>query len=393
MDNPGEPYATTGDILMDGSFYAKGSQTVVAAFTEFRIPLLQSAGAERRRAASIITTSPARPLRRRAGLSGSRSRSLPCAALSRAGFARPASPKAATAARPRAPSAWLIRSAADRGSPTARGLRPRLRRRALAGEPEPQARAFDQHDTVGFIAEPIPQIQLTADYFNITRTNEIISSNLVPENAVRGAQQPGTNYPGRCSTTTRRTSMPRARTPPASMPRFKGSLPLGRAGLLTAKMDGTLSHQVRPDHRWQRPTAIAGTVGPTALSGATGHAALARHGHARLDLDARLGRRHRQFPRPHERRRPVERRTCLQLNDPNPYCYIASFTYFDLYGAVPGDAAAAPHGDREQRHQPAAAAQHGDLWRDQLQPIARPGRRRRNVLPAGCELSLLSAFA
>jgi len=33
-NNPGEPFAPAGDTIMDGSFYARGSQTVSAAFVE-----------------------------------------------------------------------------------------------------------------------------------------------------------------------------------------------------------------------------------------------------------------------------------------------------------------------------------------------------------------------
>ena len=43
QNNPGEPYALQGDILMDGSFYAKGSQTVTAAFAELVAPVLEFA--------------------------------------------------------------------------------------------------------------------------------------------------------------------------------------------------------------------------------------------------------------------------------------------------------------------------------------------------------------
>jgi iron complex outermembrane receptor protein len=41
-NNPGEPYALQGNILMDGSFYARGSQSVSAAFAEAVAPVLDS---------------------------------------------------------------------------------------------------------------------------------------------------------------------------------------------------------------------------------------------------------------------------------------------------------------------------------------------------------------
>lgn len=329
LDNPGEPYATQGDILMDGSFYAKGSQDVYAAFTELSAPIthqLELSAAARvdhyNTAGTAFT--PKFGVKWKVipqfAFRGTFARGFRAPGISESGNSSAASSTTAPTDLARCP---FTGKPSDCGAGYVAVLstaNPNLK-------PE-HSRSY----TLGVIVEPIRGINLTADYFNIKRTNEIVGSTLDPAiNAVRGAQQPGTAYPGPIIY----YATPYINASESRTSGFDGELhtvfPLGAYGALTAKADATYlveSTQIIQGSEYH----FAGTVGPNALSGATGTPRT--RGSFTLDwtlepvsIGATLNYRSHMYGVD-----PSNGPACLQLTDPNPHCYVASFTYLDMYG-------------------------------------------------------------
>jgi iron complex outermembrane receptor protein len=184
--------------------------------------------------------------------------------------------------------------------------------------------------TLGLIFEPVHSINFTADYFNIRRTNEIVGSPLDPSQAVRAAQAPGTSYPGAILY----YASPYINDSASLTSGFDGELrstfSLGALGYLTAKADATYlieSTQIIDGTEYH----YAGTVGPTALSGATGTprtrgSVTLEWSYQPVSIGATLNYRSHMFGVD-----PSNGPVCLQLTDPNPNCYVASFTYLDMY--------------------------------------------------------------
>jgi iron complex outermembrane receptor protein len=328
LDNPGEPYATEGDILMDGSFYAKGSQNVYAAFTELSAPIthaLELSAAARvdhyNEAGTAFT--PKFGLKWKVipqlALRGTFARGFRAPGIAESGNSSAASSTIAPTDPARCP---FTGKPSDCGAGYVAVLstaNPNLK-------PE-HSRSY----TLGVIVEPIHAINFTADYFNIKRTNEIVSSPLDPSNAVRGAQQAGTDYPGPIIY----YATPYINASESITSGLDGELrtvfALGAYGALTAKADVTYlieSTQIIDGAEYH----YAGTVGPTALSGATGTPRT--RGTFTLDwtlkpvsIGATLNYRSHMYGVD-----PSNGPACLQLTDPNPNCYVASFTYLDMYG-------------------------------------------------------------
>ena len=148
---------------------------------------------------------------------------------------------------------------------------------------------------------------------------------------MRGAQQPGTNYPGPVIY----YNTPYINISKSETSGFDGEirtmLPLGAYGELSTKTSATYllqSTQIVGGSVFH----FAGTVGPTALSGATGTPRT--RGSFNLEwsvntvsVGATLNFRTRM--------RAVDDSNgpnCLQLTDPNANCHVASFVYLDMYG-------------------------------------------------------------
>jgi iron complex outermembrane receptor protein len=191
--------------------------------------------------------------------------------------------------------------------------------------------------TVGFVLEPLQRTNFTADYFYVRRNQEIVPAPLGLVPPVRGVQQPGTSYPGPIiyypqpyvnAADSKTTGVDLA---------LRSEMPLGRLGALTAELSGTYlfhSQQTFFDPiNGNQSFEYAGTAGPTAVGGAVGTPRL--RGSFGLDwtrspvsLGAELYFRSRM--------QGIDESTsgtqCIQLSVSNPYCYISSFSYLDLYG-------------------------------------------------------------
>ena len=329
LDNPGEPYATEGDILMDGSFYAKGSQDVYATFAELSAPIthqLEMSAAARvdhyNDAGTAFTPKfgvkwkviPQLAFR------GTYARGFRAPGIAESGTSSAASSTFAPV-DPLRCGPGLANKPADCGEGYV----------AVLSQANPNLKP--EHSTsytLGVIVEPIRAVNLTADYFNITRTNEIVSSPLDPSNAVRGAQQAGTDYPGPIIY----YATPYINASESKTSGFDSELrtvfPLGAYGALTAKADATYLI-ASTQYIAGAVYAYAGTVGPTSLSGATGTPRT--RGTFTLDwtfkpvsIGATLNYRSHMYGVD-----PSNGPACLQLTDPNPHCYVASFTYLDMY--------------------------------------------------------------
>jgi iron complex outermembrane receptor protein len=330
LDNPGQPYATEGDILMDGSFYAKGSQDVYAAFSELSAPIthqLELSAAARvdhyNEAGTAFTPK-----------FGFKWKVIPQVAF-RGTFARGfRAPGIAESGASSAASSTFAPVDTERCGP------------GLANKPSDCGQGYvavlstanpdlkPEHSrsyTLGVIVEPIRGTNFTADYFNIRRTNEIVSAPLDPSQAVRGVQQPGTDYPGPVIY----YASPYINASQSDTTGVDGELrtvfPLGAYGALTTKAQATYlieSNQIIDGADYH----YAGTVGPTALSGATGTPRTRGTFTVDWTLDAvsigaTLNYRSHMYGVD-----PSNGPACLQLTDPNPHCYVASFTYLDMYG-------------------------------------------------------------
>lgn len=328
MDNPGEPYAASGDILMDGSFYAQGSQTVYAGFTEFSAPItdqLEMSAAGRVDHYNVAGTA----FTPKFGLKWKILPQLAFRGTFARGFRAPGIAESGNSSA--ASSVFGVTDPARcpfTGKPSDCG------QGYVAVLSQANANLKPEHSksyTVGFIVEPMHSINFTADYFNITRTNEIVSAPLNTDNAVRGAQQPGTDYPGPVVY----YSTPYINASESDTSGLDGELrtkfSLGAYGDISTKATATYlfqSTQIIDGAVYH----YAGTVGPTSLSGATG----TPRTRATFTLDwtykpvsigATLNFRSR-MKGVDESNGP----TCLQLSDTNTNCYVASFTYLDLYG-------------------------------------------------------------
>ncbi len=151
-----------------------------------------------------------------------------------------------------------------------------------------------------------------------------------PSNAVRGAQPPGADYPGPVIY----YATPYINASESITSGFDGELrtvfALGALGQLTAKADATYlveSTQIIDGSEYQ----YAGTVGPTSLSGATGTprtrgSFTLEWSYRPVTVGATVNYRSHMYGVD-----PSNGPACLQLTDPNPYCYVASFTYLDMY--------------------------------------------------------------
>jgi iron complex outermembrane receptor protein len=329
-DNPGEPYAIESDIIGAGSSYAKGSQTVSAAYFEFSAPPVKGlevdAAGRVDRYANIGTS-----FTPKVGVKWTPIPELALRATFARGFRAPGPAEngiGSTGTATTAPVDPLrcpyTNLPTDCGlanvavlSQTNRDLKPE------------RSKSY----TVGFVLEPLAQTNLTVDYFRIRRDNEIIPEPLALAAPVRGAQQPGTDYPGPIIY----YAQPYVNASSSQTAGFDGELrtrwSLGNYGAISAGMSATyltMSQQTFGGGTFQ----YAGTVGPTAVGGSVGTPRTRATGDLQWERGPlTVG----GFINYRSHMKAIDESTsgpdvCLQYYDTNPNCYIASFTTGDLFG-------------------------------------------------------------
>lgn len=338
VNNPGEPWALAGNILMDGSFYAHGSQTVSAAFTELVAPVLNSLEIDAAGRVDHYNTSAGTAFTPKLGFKWTVIPQLAFRGTYALGFRAPgisesgnAGSASSVAPAPEDPVRCPVTGAnGDCGGP---GSSVALLTRSNANLVPEKSHSY----TFGVIAEPFPHNAMTADYFYIRRDHEIASEPYSLQNAIRTPSAPPfPNLPG---------PIIEYLTPYVNASYsvvagvdvgWKTMFDLGRYGQLTTRIDAT--HLIQQQQTFGDTTYhYVGTVGPTALSGSTGTPA--NRGTFNVDwargplsLGATFNYRSAMQGIDASLTTPPATPTCLQLSSTNPHCYVAGFGYANVYG-------------------------------------------------------------
>ena len=333
-NNPGEPYATEGDIIMDGSFFARGSQTVSAAFVEVSAPVLKSlefdaAGRVDHYNGGSTSFTPKFGLKwtplPQVALRGTYARGFRAPGIAESGNSGTGSATTAPVDPLRCP---YTNKPSDCGFGYAAVL--------SVGNPNLKPEKSRSY-TLGIVLEPVKRVSLTFDYYNIRRDDEIVPAPLGLQDPVRGVQQPGTDYPGPIIY----YPQPYVNAANSQTSGYDAALhvevPMGDLGKLSLALDAnyvltsnqTFHDPVNGDQTFR----YAGTAGPTAVGGAVGTprtrgSFTADWSRGPLSLGATVNYRGPMKGIDES----VSGDECLQLSTDNPHCYIASFTYVDLYG-------------------------------------------------------------
>jgi iron complex outermembrane recepter protein len=334
LDNPGEPYAPEGDIIGDGSAYAFGSQTVEAAFVELSAPVLKSlefsaAGRVDHYNGTGSSFTPKLGFKWKIipelAVRGTFARGFRAPGIAEAGNSGTGTATSNPASDPlRCPYTQKPSDCGQGFIATQSNGNPNLK-------PE-KSKSY----TFGLIFEPVKRVNLTADYFHIRRDGEIVPAPLGLETVVRGAQQPGTNYPGPILY----YQSPYVNAAYSDTSGVDAALhvefPLGGLGRLT--MVASTTYLLKAEQTFEDPVNgnatyhYAGTVGPTVVGGAVGTPR--QRGQFTLDWtrgDLSVGTtiNYRSAMRGIDESSGGN--TCIQLSDTNPHCYVAGFTYADVY--------------------------------------------------------------
>jgi iron complex outermembrane recepter protein len=329
-DNPGEPYAIESDIIGTGSSYAEGSQTVEAAYYEFSAPPvkgleLDTAGRVDHYADVGTSFTPKFGIKwtpiPELALRGTYSRGFRAPGPAENGNGSTGTATTAPVDPLRCPYTNL---------PTDCGLANVAVLSQTNSNLKPER---SKSYTVGFVLEPITQTTLTVDFFRIRRDDEIIPEPLALATPVRGAQQPGTDYPGPIIY----YAQPYVNASSSQTAGFDGELrtrwSLGKYGAISAGASATyltMSQQTFGGGTFQ----YAGTVGPTAVGGSVGTPRTRGTGDLQWEFGpVTVG----GFINYRSHMKAIDESTsggtvCLQYYDTNPNCYIASFTTGDLFG-------------------------------------------------------------
>jgi iron complex outermembrane recepter protein len=330
-NNPGEPGALQGETLMDGSFYAFGSQSVEAGYVELNAPLLRSlevnaAGRVDHYNEAGTAFTPKFGVKwsllPQLAFRGTFARGFRAPGIAESGNAGTASSIAPAPVDPiRCP---VTGAAADCSGP---GSGVALLTRSNPDLKPEKSRSFN----LGVIVEPLPQLNLTFDYFNIKRTDEITPAPYTLEDAVRTPALPGSSLPGPIVEYVTPYVNASYSLVSGVDAQLKAVLPLGGLGTLTLRVDA--NHLIQSQQTFDGVTYVwVGTVGPTSLSGATGTPA--SRGTATLDwtrgpVTAGVAYYYRSAMRGVDESLGP---TCLQLSATNPHCYVAGFGYATVYG-------------------------------------------------------------
>jgi iron complex outermembrane recepter protein len=333
-NNPGEPYAPAGDTIMDGSFYARGSQSVSAAFVELSALVLP--GLEIDAAGRLDHyNSPSTSFTPKFGLKWTLLPQVALRGTYARGFRAPGIAEAGqsgTGSATTAPVDPLRCPFTNKPSDCGLGFAATL----SVGNPNLKPEKSRSY-TVGVVLEPAKRITFTFDYYNIRRDDEIVPAPLGLLAPVRGVQQPGTTYPGPIIY----YPQPYVNAANSQTSGYDGAmhaeLALGAWGRLTLGLDA--NYVITSDQTFFDPINgnqtfhYAGTAGPTAVGGAVGTprargSFTADWTRGALSLGATVN--YRGVMKGIDE--SVSGDQCLQLSVNNPHCYIASFAYADVYG-------------------------------------------------------------
>ena len=336
-NNPGEPYALQGNILMDGSFYARGSQSVSAAFAEAVAPVLDSLEIDAAGRVDHYNTSAGTAFTPKVGfkwtvipefaLRGTFARGFRAPGIAESGIAGSASSVAPAPVDPiRCP---VTNSVGDCGGPGSAV--------AVLTTSNPNLKPETSRSyTFGVIAEPFKHNAMTVDYFYIRRDREIASAPYSLENAIRTPAAPGSTLPG---------TIVEYLTPYVNASYsvtagidfgWKTLFDLDNYGRITTTLDA--SHLIQSQQTFGDVTYhYVGTVGPTALSGSTGTPAnrgtfTVDWTRGALSLGTTFNYRSQMQGIDMSLTNPGTAPTCLQLSATNPHCYVAGFGYANVYG-------------------------------------------------------------
>jgi iron complex outermembrane recepter protein len=333
-NNPGQPNALQGDILMDGSFYARGEQSVSAAFAEIVAPVLNSLEIDAAGRVDHYNTSAGTAATPKIGFKwtvipqlafrGTFAKGFRAPGIAESGNAGSASSVApAPVDTVRCPVTGTVQDCGLAGSAVAvlTASNPHLK-------PE-TSRSY----TFGVIVEPFRHNALTVDYFYIKRDGEIAPAQYSLESAIRTPVPPGSPLPGTIiEYLTPYVNSSYSITAGIDFG-WKTLLDLGPYGQITTSLDAT--HLIQSQQTFGDVTYYyVGTVGPTALSGSTGTPA--NRGTLNIDwtrgplsLGTTLNYRSAMQGIDESLGPPL---TCLQLSATNPHCYVAGFGYANVYG-------------------------------------------------------------
>lgn len=337
QNNPGEPYAPQGDIIMDGSFYARGSQAVSAAFVELSAPLLHSLELDAAGRVDHYNVPKSTSFTPKFGIKWTPIEQLALRGTYARGFRAPGIAEADVSGAGSATTAPVdplrcpyTNKPSDCGQGSAATL--------SVGNPNLKPERSRSY-TLGVVVEPIRRVSFTFDYYNILRNDEIVPAPLGLEPPVRGVQQPGTTYPGPIIY----YPQPYVNAAYSNTSGYDGALqavvPLRRYGRLTFDLDA--NYVITSDQTFIDPINgnatyhYAGTAGPTAIGGAVGTPRT--RGTFTVDWTRgplSLGTiiHYRGVMKGIDESTSGDQ--CLQLSVSNPHCYIASFTYEDVYGQL-----------------------------------------------------------
>jgi iron complex outermembrane recepter protein len=333
-DNPGQPHALAGDILMDGSFFARGSQSVSAAFAEFVAPVLDSLEIDAAGRVDHYNTSAGTAFTPKVGfkwtvipqlaLRGTFAKGFRAPGIAESGNAGSASSVAPAPADPiRCPVTGSVADCGLAGSAVAVLTR---------SNPDLKPETSNSY-TFGVIVEPFRHNALTVDYFYIRRDREIASAPYSLDNAIRTPAPPGSALPGQIiEYLTPYVNASYSVTAGIDVG-WKTLFDLGGYGRITTSLDA--SHLIQSQQTFDGVTYhYVGTVGPTALSGSTGTPSnrgtfTVDWSLGALSLGATYNYRGAMSGIDESLGSPIQ---CLQLTDPNPHCYVAGFGYANVYG-------------------------------------------------------------
>ncbi len=333
-NNPGEPYAPEGDIIMDGSFYSHGSQSISAAFVELSAPVLHSLELD---AAGRVDhyNFPSTSFTPKFGVKWTPLPQLAFRGTYARGFRAPGIAEAGnsgTGSATTAPVDPLRCPYTNKPSDCGFGYAATLSVGNANLKPE-KSRSY----TVGLVFEPLKKVNFTFDYYNIRRDDEIVPAPLGLQDPVRGVQQPGTDYPGPIIY----YPQPYVNAANSHTSGYDAAMhieiPAGAWGKVTFSLDA--NYVIASDQTFIDPVDgnqtfhYAGTAGPTAVGGAVGTPRT--RGSFTTDwtrgpMSVGATVNYRGVMKGIDE--SVSGNQCLQLSPDNPHCYIASFTYLDLYG-------------------------------------------------------------
>ena len=393
-DNPGQPNALAGNILMDGSFYAHGTQSVSAAFLELAAPVLDTLEVDAAGRVDHYDTSAGTAFTPKIGvkwtpipqlaLRGTFAKGFRAPSIAESGTAGSASSVAPAPVDPvRCP---VTNAVGDCGGP-------RQRRCGADHEQRPaEAGNFHQLHLRGHRRTLCAQcgdhrlLQHPARPRN--RFGAVFSGKRHPYPGGRGIRPAGFDH--RICHALRECLVLGHRR------RRRRLENLARPGAVRARHHHAgcdTSHTVPADLR-RRDLPLRGHGGTDGAERLNRYAGQPRLADDRLDARSPVIRHHFQLPQRHAGHRSVAGHAGAGSRVPAAERSQSALLRGRVWlrqclWPVPGERTSAGDGERDQRDQPAAAARHRHLRRQQLRCLVRPGRRDRPVRGSLVSLPLL----